>query len=294
MFIGSVPGRAPYFPKPLPVSQNNDKSKKPGMIALGLGIGIEATSALGLTNARFNTQRNAVLGVSKNLKPSEYLKCASFFIPARLVQFFSMVEAKEHGKTFSHHMFPSASQLTHNLSGAMFSTVAGLPFSLPMEIVLIKGINAGHQGHPFKLLGTVKESVMDTLRGNIRGTKATVLRDGPYGGCAVALPELLENAFEPVMSGWSEGLKKPVCSLMAAFFYTVASHPADVIKTAIQNNSDLPDAVVKVGRQIVAERGMKALAAGLLARYLKIGFTFLMLNSIVPQIDKALKEYQQK
>ncbi len=276
--------------RPMPPSVANDKtSKKPGASALFIGIGFEATASLILTNSRFNTQRNAVLGVSKQLKPAEYLKCAGFFIPARLVQFFSMVEAKEQGKHFSHHMFPRASQLTHDLWGAMFSTVVGLPFSLPMEIVLIKGIQAGHEKQPFSLFKTVKDSCMDTLRGNVRGTRATILRDMPYGGCAVALPALLENAFQEHTSGWSDTVKKPVFSLMAAFFYTLGSHPADVVKTAIQNNPNLPESVSKVGWMIVKERGWGALAAAFPARGTKIGGTFLMLNSIVPALDKAIE-----
>lgn len=282
------PGQA--YPKspPQPVAPSDAKPEKPGRLALGIGVSVEATVSLTLTNARFNTQRNAVLGVTKHLNPADYLKCAGFFIPARLVQFFSMVEAKEQGKHFSHHMFPSASPLTHDLWGAAFSTVVGLPFSLPMEIVLIKGIQAGHEKQPFMLLKTVKESVMDTLNGNIRGKKATLLRDMPYGACALALPEFLENTFQVTTAGWSDTVKKPGFSLMAAFLYAGVTHPADVVKTAIQNNPKLPESVSKVVAMIVKERGWGALSAGFFQRYAKIGFTFVMLNSIVPALNAVI------
>ena len=286
-FFSQLPGGAPKLPDRKP--NNGAKDKKPGKSALAVGIFFESASSLALTNARFNTQRNAAFGLAGQLKPKDYVRGGHFFCPARLVQFFSMVEAKTQGNAFSNHMFPDASPLTHDLWGAIFSTMVGLPFSLPMDMVLIKGIQAGHEKKPFPLFQTVKDSCRDTLRGNIRGTRATLLRDLPYGGCAVALPGVLARLFEPHTSEWSEPVKKPVFSLMAAFLYTVGTNPVDVTKTAIQNNPNLSESVWKTGGEIVRNRGWLALTAGFPVRFFKIGVTFFMLNSVVPALDEVIE-----
>ncbi len=257
--------------------------------AFTVGIGIESAIAQGLTSSRFNIQRNAINSTSIKSTLKDLFKGYQFFSVARLSQFFSMTEAKEWGKDFSKTYNPNASQSTHDLVGAAASSASGVLFGLPMELVLLEGVKSTHEGAAFSLKDTVKMS--DTVRLRARGAGATALRDLPLGGFLVLGAPKIEEALTQFAQDYiSAPVIKVVSVLASAAGFCVSTQGADVVKTTIQNNKQLPDKTWDVARQIYEERGIKAFKSGLCPRFSKVATTFLIFNIGVAKLEEGLSK----
>jgi hypothetical protein len=251
--------------------------------ALTLGTLGESATALTLTNQRFHIQSNKINGTAHKLQVKNIIKGYQFFPVVRLIQFSSMLQAKEWGI----QQTETSKILDPKTAGAICSSLAGLPFNYPMECILLDGVQATHQQQPFSLPAAGKKLLTDAAHGKLRGFGATMIRDLPFGAAAVTLPEIIEKQWGGLASNYmSVSSIKTAATLFSAAVFCIATQPADVIKTSIQNNSQLPNNMIKAGKKIVADRGKLALFSGLSARYSKVAATFLILNNGVSALEK--------
>jgi hypothetical protein len=278
------------------ISTSSKSSKTPSTgsskaAAFTVGIGIESAIAQVLTYSRFNIQRNAINSTSIKVTLQDLFKGYQFFSVARLAQFFSMTQAKEVGKAASYAHNPTASQNTHDLVGAAASSASGVLFGLPMELVLLEGVKSTHEGSVFSLKDTVKQTMSDTVRFKARGAGATALRDLPLGGFLVLGAPKIEEALTQFAQDYiSAPVIKVVSVLASAAGFCVSTQGADVVKTTIQNNKQLPDKTWDVARQIYEERGIKAFKSGLCPRFSKVAITFLIFNIGVAKLEEGLSK----
>jgi len=210
---------------------------------------------------------------------------ASFFPALRFTQFHSMVKAKEWGIQTAQNINPT-DKTAHDLSGAICSSLAALPFNYPMELVLLQGVRASHLNAPFSITNTWARLFRDATHLQLRGITPTLFRDLPFGGMAVTLP----GYFETKLQTWtcdsiSPSTLKTLATLMASAGFCVGTQPADVVKTAIQQDLKLPNDFNKVLKKMHKERGFRALFSGLQARYPKVAATFLILNNGVSSLE---------
>lgn len=253
--------------------------------ALAIGTTLESGIALLLTNQRFHIQSNKINGTTHKLQNNALSRGYEFFPALRFVQFSVMVKAKEWGITTAQDIHPT-NKTAHDISGAVCSSLAALPFNYPMEWVLLQGVRASHLNVPFSINSTWKSLFREANHFQLRGMTPTLFRDLPFGGMAITLP----GYFEKKLHNWvgehiSTSHIKTVATLMASAIFCVGTQPADVVKTAIQHDLKLPNRFGTVLKKIHTERGLSALFSGLTTRYPKVAATFLILNNLIASIE---------
>jgi hypothetical protein len=258
-------------------------------VALAVGSIVESGVALITTNQRFHKQSNTINKSTHPLSAQALVRGYPFFPVVRTVQLSSMFQAKEAGIGFAKTLLPEASPSTYALTGALCSSLTGLPFNYPMEWILLDGVKASHNNSAFSLCDAAKKLWAETRHCRLRGIAPTLMRDLPFGASVATLPSLLEEKLHPPLAEYlSIASIKTLASLTSAAAFCIGTQPADVIKTTLLNNPSLPNKTLTIGQMIYNTRGWSALFSGLAARYCKVAATFLILNNGVPQLEKHL------
>ncbi|XP_030639156.1 mitochondrial glycine transporter B isoform X1 [Chanos chanos] len=199
-----------------------------------------------------------LLGLWKGVSPS-FMRC----IPGVGIYFSTFYSLKQH---FFQDRAPNAGEAV--LLGAGARCVAGVAM-LPVTVIKTR-FESGRYDY-VSVAGALK-SVCETEgpRALYSGLTATLLRDAPFSGIYVmfysqakkTIPqEISSSSFAPVVNF--------CCGVVAGVLASLATQPADVVKTHMQVSPHLYPKTVDAVRFVYAEHGLRGFFRGAVPRSLR-------------------------
>ncbi|CAH2329489.1 mitochondrial glycine transporter [Pelobates cultripes] len=234
--------------------------RRPGMFKLFLNI----------------IQNENIFGLWKGLLPS-FLRC----IPGVGLYFSTLYAAKQ-------HFFPKQgpSPIESVLLGAGSRTVAGVCM-LPFTVVKTR-YESGKFGYRsvYGALNNIYKT--EGPRGLFTGLTATLLRDAPFSGIYLMFytqaKKIVQHEIDPAFSS----LQNFGCGIMAGIMASVATQPADVIKTHMQLSHEKNRWTGQVATHIFRNHGVTGFFRGGFPRALRRTFMAAMAWTVYEQMMEKM------
>ncbi|XP_076150661.1 mitochondrial glycine transporter B isoform X2 [Alosa pseudoharengus] len=199
-----------------------------------------------------------LLGLWKGVSPS-FMRC----IPGVGIYFSTFYSLKQH---YFLDRAPNAGEAV--LLGAGARCVAGVAM-LPVTVIKTR-FESGRYNYVsvFGALRNVCET--EGPRALFSGLTATLLRDAPFSGIYVMFysqakrslpPEVASSAFSPLVNFG--------CGVVAGVLASLATQPADVVKTHVQVSPDLYPRTTDAVRFIYTEHGLSGFFRGAVPRSMR-------------------------
>ncbi|XP_031419985.1 mitochondrial glycine transporter B isoform X2 [Clupea harengus] len=199
-----------------------------------------------------------LLGLWKGVSPS-FVRC----IPGVGIYFSTFYSLKQH---FFQERAPNAGQAV--LLGGGARCVAGVAM-LPVTVIKTR-FESGRYNY-VSVFGALR-SVCETEgpRALFSGLTATLLRDAPFSGIYVMFYSQAKRSLpQEVTSSPYAPLVNFGCGIVSGVLASLATQPADVVKTHVQVSPDLYPRTADAARFIYTEHGLRGFFRGAVPRSLR-------------------------
>ncbi|XP_059427621.1 mitochondrial glycine transporter B isoform X1 [Carassius carassius] len=214
---------------------------------------------VGMITVFFNVIRTEkLLGLWKGVSPS-FMRC----IPGVGIYFSTFYSLKQH---FFQDRSPSAGEAV--LLGAGARCVAGVAM-LPITVIKTR-FESGRYNY-LSVAGALKSVFQNEGPGALySGLTATLLRDAPFSGIYVMFYSQAKKALpEEISSSSFVPLVNFGCGVVAGILASLATQPADVIKTHMQVSPALYPKTSDAVRHVYAKHGLSGFFRGAVPRSLR-------------------------
>jgi len=182
-----------------------------------------------------------------------------------------------HGRIdYSSSSLPKLSNIANLTTGAMARASVGF-FMMPITVIKVRYES---NYYAYRSIGDAVSSIrrQEGLKGFFSGFGATAIRDAPYAGLYVLLyeqckrrlsalrqvaPTSLNTAVRGEMTGSRSASINFLSGVLAAGLATAITNPFDALKTRLQIMPGEYGNMIKAGRKMVTEEGIRSLFDGL-------------------------------
>lgn len=272
----------PYNPSPMskkktPETQNTGLKWLSKVAALSL----ETPSAIALINYRFFKQTQTGRASTYTPKFTDYFKGLPIVGPLRVASYSLALGASDVGQSLTRYLWPDSSKETQYMLGGGCSALVGGLLSVPVEGVMVKGMDAIQNQRTFKLT----EALMG--KPTTSAILATWGREMPYFlGLAVGakiIAPLLPSAIP-------ETQKENTALVITATGVSYATQPADTIKSKVQQNQwTIRKSIIEISKS-----GPRGFFVGAVPRLAKVYLNFFVTWVVAAKIYTIASGNQSK
>lgn len=243
-------------------------------------LSLEAPAAIGLINYRFFQQTQSGNASSYTPKFSEYFTGLHIIGPLRVASYSLALGASELGQSLAKSLWPSRGQETQYLFGGGCSALVGGLLSVPVEGVMVKGMDAIRKNQPFHIMSALRSKP---------STSAILItwgREMPYFlGLAVGA-----KLIQPLLPNYiPESQKENTSLVITATAVSYATQPADTIKSKVQQNQW----TIQKAISEMSKNGFQAFFVGSVPRLLKVYLNFFVTWVVADKIYKVATAHKK-
>jgi len=244
-------------------------------------LSLETPSAIALINYRFFKQNEIGSTTTYTPKFTDYFKGLSIVGPLRVATYSFALGASDLGQSVTSYFWPDSRKETQYLVGGGCSALVGGFLSVPVEGVMVKGMDAMRNQHAFNIIEALLSKPSSSA------LFATWGREMPYFlGLAVGaklIQPLLPNAIP-------ETQKENIALIVTATGVSYATQPADTIKSKVQQNQW----TIRKSVMEMSKNGPQAFFVGALPRLAKVYLNFFVTWVVAAKIYNFASGNQDK